>query len=87
MTPHNIPQQKDLTKRGNRRCNARYDMSQPDRIIREKECFRLSGLSRTTRWRLERRDEFPRRRKLSENAIGWIESEILDWVQSKVKAA
>ena len=62
-------------------------MPQPDRIIREKECFRLSGLSRTTRWRLERRGEFPRRRKLSENAIGWIESEVIDWVQSKAQAA
>ncbi len=74
-------------KRGTRRRNVRYDMPQHDRIIREKECFNLSGLSRTTRWRLERRGDFPRRRKLSENAIGWLESEILAWVQKKAAAA
>lgn len=62
-------------------------MPEHDRIIREKECFRFTGLSRTTRWRLERRGEFPKRRKLSENAVGWLESEILAWVQAKAQAA
>lgn len=50
-----------------------------DRYIREEECFRLSGLSRTTRWRLERKDKFPRRRQLSDNAVGWLLSEVLAW--------
>jgi prophage regulatory protein len=50
-----------------------------DRIIREAECQRLTGLSRTTRWRLEREGKFPRRRRLSQNAVGWLLSEILAW--------
>jgi prophage regulatory protein len=53
-----------------------------DRLIRDAECERLSGLSRTTRWRLERRGRFPRRRQISDNAVGWLLSEILAWRKS-----
>jgi prophage regulatory protein len=56
---------------------------QADRIIREPEVREISGLSRTTRWRLEREGKFPARRKLSDNAIGWLESEIRDWVATR----
>ena len=31
-----------------------------ERIVREPECYRRTGLSRSTRWRLERVDLFPR---------------------------
>jgi prophage regulatory protein len=54
-----------------------------DRILREPEVKRLSGLSRTTRWRLERQGEFPRRLQISENAIGWLDSEIRLWIESR----
>lgn len=57
-----------------------------DRYIREGECCRLSGLSRTTRWRLETRGKFPRRRKLSDNAVGWLLSEVLEWRASRPEA-
>jgi predicted DNA-binding transcriptional regulator AlpA len=32
----------------------------PDRILREREVRQLTGLSRTTRWELVRRDQFPK---------------------------
>jgi prophage regulatory protein len=54
-----------------------------DRLIREEECARLSGVSRSTRWRLERRGRFPRRRQISENATGWLLSEVLSWLRSR----
>jgi prophage regulatory protein len=54
-----------------------------DGIIREPECRRLSGLSRSTRWRLERAGKFPRRRQISDNAVGWLKSELLAWLASK----
>jgi prophage regulatory protein len=50
-----------------------------DRLIGDPECGRLSGLSRTTRWRLERKGKFPARRQISENRIGWLLSEVLEW--------
>ncbi len=58
----------------------------PDRFIRERECRRVTGLSRTTRWRLERRGEFPKRRAISPNGVAWLLSEILSWQASR-KAA
>ena len=55
----------------------------PDRFIREPECRRVTGLSRVTRWRLERRGQFPKRRQISLNAVGWLESEIQSWVEDR----
>lgn len=54
-----------------------------DRIIRERECRQLTGLSRTTRWVLERRGLFPTRRRLTANSIGWLESELRTWMASR----
>jgi prophage regulatory protein len=54
-----------------------------DRILREPEVKRLTGLSRTTRWRLERKVKFPQRLQLSENAVGWLDSEIRLWIESR----
>ncbi len=58
-----------------------------DRFIREPEVKRITGLSRTTRWRLERKGEFPPRRQLSENAVGWLESEIRVWIASRTASS
>ena len=57
-----------------------------ERFIREPEINRITGLSRTTRWRLERTGRFPRKRKLSDNAVGWLASEIEAWMAERVVA-
>ena len=54
-----------------------------DRFIREPEVHRITGLSRTTRWRLERRGEFPRRVAISLNAVAWLASEIEKWMTER----
>ena len=56
-----------------------------DRFIREAECRNRSGLSRTTRWRMERRGQFPKRRQLSQGAVGWLESEISAWLEARAE--
>ena len=58
-----------------------------DSFLREREVHRRTGLSRTTRWRLERDGKFPRRRLISPGAVGWLESEISDWIASRKVAA
>ena len=50
----------------------------PDRIVRETECKAISGLSRTTRWRLEQSGDFPRRRRISPGLVGWLLSELME---------
>ncbi len=57
----------------------------PDRFIREPEVRRTTGLSRSTRWRLERDGRFPMRRKISPNAVAWLESEIQDWLRTQAE--
>ncbi len=56
----------------------------PDRLVGERECKQRSGdLSRTTRWRLERRGEFPKRRQLSPGRVGWSLRELVIWGESR----
>ncbi len=55
----------------------------PDRFVREVECKRITGLSRSTRWRLERAGVFPKRRQISANAVAWLESEIQEWLRAR----
>lgn len=54
-----------------------------DRYIRAAELIRMTGLSPSTIWRLEQEGEFPRRRKIGSSAIGWLESEIDDWLKTR----
>jgi len=57
--------------------------SSPERIVRAKELQELTGLSRTTLWRLERRGEFPDRVPLSGSSVGWRYSEVMEWMQTR----
>lgn len=50
------------------------------RFIRESEIVVRSGLSRTTIWRKEKRGTFPKRTRISENAIGWDSDEFEEWL-------
>ena len=50
------------------------------RILGEPEVHRLTNLSRTTRWRLEREGKFPKRVRLSGNRVGWQADEVLAWI-------
>jgi prophage regulatory protein len=55
----------------------------PLRFIRFAGVRDRTGLSRSTIWRLERRGVFPKHRRLSANAVGWLEPEIDEWVRSR----
>ena len=46
----------------------------------------LTGLSRSTVWRLEKNGQFPARRKLSANSVGWSLIELQAWMQSRSAA-
>lgn len=56
------------------------------KILRTDEVVRRTGLSRTTLWRRERQGEFPARRRIGENSVGWLESEIDRWIQGLPQA-
>jgi len=51
--------------------------------MRFKELRQRVGLSRTSIWRLERKGQFPPRRRLSDNAVAWLEDEVAQWVRAR----
>ncbi len=51
-----------------------------DRIIRATEVVEMTGLSRTTIWRMEKYKSFPARVSLGKNSVGWRLSEIQKWI-------
>jgi len=55
----------------------------PDRILRTVEVGNLTGLSRTTRWRLVKNGKFPKPLELSDGTVGWRESELLEWIATR----
>ncbi|HIC1936936.1 TPA: helix-turn-helix transcriptional regulator [Citrobacter freundii] len=58
-------------------------MPDVDQIIREPVCRKLTTLSNTTRWRLEKEGKFPKRRKLGRNATGYLLSEVQAWIRGE----
>ncbi|ELD4018255.1 AlpA family phage regulatory protein [Salmonella enterica] len=54
-----------------------------ERLIREGERRRITGLSRSTVWRLEREGDFPQRRQTGKNSCGWLLSDLLLWMHGR----
>ena len=57
------------------------------RFIRISEVTSTTGLSRSHIYDLISKGSFPRQYKLGERASGWLESEVLAWIQSKITSA
>lgn len=57
------------------------------RIIRKKEVIQLTGLSQATIYRLMESNDFPKQIQITCKAVGWIESEVLAWVENVIKRA
>lgn len=56
----------------------------PIKILRKPIVVERVGLSGTTIWRLVRDKRFPAPIRLSTNAIGWRESDVEEWLRSRV---
>ena len=54
------------------------------RLIRFPAVRNMTGLSRSTIWRLERAKTFPRHVRLSANTVAWLEDDIKDWIRQKL---
>lgn len=55
-----------------------------DRILPWSQVKVISGLSRTTVWRLQKTGDFPASVQVSRNRVGWWQSEILEWRRSRL---
>lgn len=54
------------------------------KIVRIKEVVSITGLSRATIYRYMDENTFPKSISLGKNSVGWIESEIHQWVENLV---
>ena len=54
-----------------------------ERILRVPDIRHLTGLSRSTIWRLEKEGHFPKRLSLGQRAVGWRKTEVIRWMQSR----
>ena len=63
------------------------DRETPARLLRFAEVKpRIGNLARSTVWRLEKARKFPAHRQISANAVGWLESEIEEWIAERLAA-
>jgi prophage regulatory protein len=53
------------------------------KFLRIRQVMQLTGLSRMTIYRLELAGEFPKRRQLSKNSVGWLDTDIAQWAESR----
>ena len=56
------------------------------RIIRLSEVLKMTGLGRSTMYKYVSEDTFPKPVPLGERCVGWVESEVLDWIADKIEA-
>ena len=54
------------------------------RIISKRQLRELVLYSPQHIARLEKAGTFPKRIKLGQNRVGWVEAEVLDWLQAKL---
>lgn len=57
------------------------------KFIRPAELAEMISVSKSTLWRMEKKGELPPRRQLSKRCVGWVESDILQWLQKLPVAA
>jgi prophage regulatory protein len=55
-------------------------------IWREPKVKEETGLSKSTRWRMEKAGEFPKKIQLSLRAVGWRAEEIIQWCKDRCEA-
>ena len=57
-----------------------------EKHYRRTEVEKITGLSRTTIYKMMKAGEFPRPIRLTRKAVGWAESAIAEWLESREAA-
>ena len=58
-----------------------------DRILRKEEVLRACGISKSTPYPMIPQGKFPRPVRLGQRSVGWKESEVEAWLQSRPRAS
>jgi prophage regulatory protein len=54
-------------------------------ILRLPQVLQVTGLCRSMIYQLEAANRFPRRIRIGSRAVGWLHSEVQDWLDSQVQ--
>lgn len=54
-----------------------------DRFVRMDELKGITGLSKSSIYKYMADGDFPLQRKLGPNSVGWLYSDIMDWLESR----
>lgn len=57
----------------------------PMRIIRLKDVIDLTGIARSPIYKLIGEEEFPKPVPLVGRTVGWVESEVQEWIRGKIE--
>ena len=57
-------------------------MKMHDRLLRRREVEKITGIGRSSIYRLMKKGKFPRRVRIGSNAVRWRLSEIMAWLKS-----
>ena len=58
-----------------------------ERALRLKQVCQLTGLGRSMIYQMQAEGRFPQRIKLGERAVGWLESEVRDWLATRIETS
>lgn len=56
------------------------------KIIRPADLADLLSVNRVTIWRMEKRGELPPRKKITKGCVGWLQSDIAEWLKNRPNA-
>ncbi len=57
-------------------------LTQP-KYMRIEEVLEMTGVTRSTLWRWQRKGVFPKLRQIGPGTVRFVRAEILDWVESR----
>ena len=56
------------------------------RLIRLREVMRMTGLARSTIYKVMKEGTFPSSVPLQSRAVAWVESEVQEWIEARLRA-
>jgi prophage regulatory protein len=54
------------------------------RLLRLAQVIAMTGLGKTKIYELQAEGDFPRRVRITANSVGWIESEVQEWLATRI---
>lgn len=63
---------------------ARQNISNHKRLIRLRDVMDITGLSRPYIYKLSSTGQFPKKVRLTERSIAWVEAEVFAWIDDRI---